>query len=120
MKSLKNEEVSSSSSWVQEKGYRKKVLLDENDLQSRGVVLQVNIVEPNSTLVPHYHKKMTEAVFVLDGKASLIIAGENFPMKQGDLQTIQPNQLHTVKNSSNGEFKYLVLKTNFTKEDKYF
>ena len=119
MKYLKNKEALKEDSWTKDKGYKKKILLDEQDLKRRGSALQMNIVEPNTTLVPHHHKKMTEAVYTLSGEAFLVINGKGFFMKPGDIITIEPNEIHTVRNPSRNEFKYLVFKTNFSEEDKY-
>jgi quercetin dioxygenase-like cupin family protein len=94
--------------------------LDEKDLNAPNTVLQINIVEPKANLKPHYHRKMTEAVYILDGEASIIINGKEFPLKPGDLITIKPNQIHTVKNPSEKEFRYLVFKTNYSENDKYY
>ena len=108
-----------TNNWLQEKGYKKKILLDEKDLNASNTILQINIVEPKTNLKPHYHQKMNEAVYILSGEASIIISDKEFPLKPGDLITIKPNQIHTVKNPGEKEFRYLVFKTNFFPDDTY-
>ena len=117
MKYIKSKEIFEKSGWIKEKGYKKKILLDEQDLKRQGSVLQMNIVEPNTNLASHHHKKMTEAVYVLSGEASLVINGKDFFMRPGDIITIEPNEIHNGRNPSHNEFKYLVFKTNFSEED---
>lgn len=119
MKFIQHKEILDNKDWIKGDGYKKKTILDENDLNKQGSVLQLNIVEPNTPLTPHYHKKMTEAVYVLSGEGIIVINNKEFIMKQGDLITIQPNETHTAKNPSNREFKYLVFKTNFSENDKF-
>jgi quercetin dioxygenase-like cupin family protein len=119
MKFVKHKEILESKNWIEATGYKKKTIFDENDLNKQGSVLQLNIVEPNTLLTPHHHKKMTEAVYVLSGEGAIIINNKEFLMKPGDLLTIQPNETHTANNSSDKEFRYLVFKTNFSGDDKF-
>ena len=101
---------------MQDKGYKKKVLLED---ASGGTILQINIANPKTTLPAHHHKSMKEWVFVLSGEAILIINDNKFPMKPNELITIEPNEIHTVRNDSTEEFKYLVFKSNIEKDDKF-
>lgn len=116
MKFISEEDILAEKDWYKDKGYKKKVLL-ENPTDK--TALQINIVNPKTTLQSHYHKNMIESVYVLTGEAILIIDGKEFPMKANEIITIEPNEIHTVRNDSTEEFKYLVFKSNVKKDDKF-
>jgi len=116
MKFITEEDISTEEGWVQDKGYKKKVLLED---QAGGAVLQINIAEPRTTLPSHYHKSTKEWIYILSGEATLIINDKKFPMKPNELITIEPDEIHTVRNDSEKEFKYLVFKSNVEKGDKF-
>ncbi len=118
---MKSEEILKQDGWIQTKGQRlkKKILLTEKDLDQEGTLLQINVVGPKTNMEPHFHKKMTESVYILSGEAIIYIDGKDYDMKTGDLIIIDPNKTHGVKNHLDEEFKYLVLKTNFSQEDKF-
>ncbi len=119
MKFVKHKEILDNKDWIKGEGYKKKAILDENDLNKQGSVIQLNTIEPNTPLTPHHHKKMTEAVYVLSGEGIIVINNKEYFMSPGDLITIEPNETHTAKNPSYKEFKYLVFKTNFSENDKF-
>ena len=55
--------------WLIRQGYSKKILLTEDDLKSKGNLVQIVKNEAHTEIKPHYHKEMTEAYHVLKGSA---------------------------------------------------
>lgn len=45
----------------------------------------------------HYHKKLTEFYYVLDGKGAMILDGEEHALGPGDIVMIKPGVRHTSK-----------------------
>jgi len=111
---------SSKGKWIRCEGYKKKIILDEHDLNCKGTLLQLIKIKPKTEIKPHFHKKMTEVFFILKGKAVIFIEGKNYRLKPGDTLVCHPNEIHGAKNNSNKEFEYIVFKTNVKKGDSFW
>jgi len=111
---------SNKGKWIRCEGYKKKIMLGENDLNCKGTLLQVVKIKPHTKIKPHFHKKMTEVFFILKGKAIIFIESRNYKLKPGDTLVCYPNEVHGAKNDSNEEFEYIVFKTNVEKGDSYW
>jgi mannose-6-phosphate isomerase-like protein (cupin superfamily) len=57
-------------------------------------VASMHVVEISKDSRPHFHKKMTEIYYVLEGEGCLEIDGDNVPLKPGVSVLIPPNSLH--------------------------
>ena len=57
-------------------------------------VASFHIVEISKDSRPHYHKKMTEIYYVLEGSGHLEIENEKIPLKPGVSVLIPPLNLH--------------------------
>ena len=67
----------------------------------------------------HLHKKSTEYYFVIRGRGSIILDGQEYEIKTGDLITILPRRKHRlVKNGD--EFEVLVIAVPPVKDDCFF
>lgn len=65
----------------------------------------------------HYHKRITEFYYVLEGEGALKIEGQEVPVAPGTLVRIEPGTRHQAL----GDFKtLLVAAPAFTKDDMYF
>ncbi len=53
----------------------------------------------------HYHKKLTEFYYVLEGTGAMILDGEEQPLGPGDIVMIRPGVRHTSK----GELEVLIV-----------
>lgn len=49
----------------------------------------------------HYHKKMEEIYFIIDGEGEIELDGKWYPVKSEDSISIPPGVKHRMKNSSN-------------------
>lgn len=106
--------------WIEGRDYRKKILFDENDLDSAGVRIQIVEIEGNTKVDPHHHKSQTEVYNIQSGKAVMGIGEDEYNAQEGDTLICKPEQTHYVKNNNSEIFRILVIKTNYEKEDSYW
>ena len=62
--------------WLKRQGYSKKILLSEEDLKSKGNLVQIIRNDEQTEIKPHFHELMTEIYHILKGNA-IIFCGEN-------------------------------------------
>ena len=65
---------------------------------------------------PHYHKAGTELYYVLDGKGSVVLDGEEHPVQKGSIVHIPPGVVHGAK----GRMRVLVVGIPDIREDDLF
>ncbi|KXB08689.1 hypothetical protein AKJ56_00565 [candidate division MSBL1 archaeon SCGC-AAA382N08] len=106
--------------WIEREDYRKKILYDEEDLNSRGVLVQLVEVESGNKVGPHYHKNQTEVYNIQRGNAILGIDDMDFKAEKGDTLICEPGQVHYVINDSSEKFRLLVIKTNYEEGDTFW
>ncbi len=66
--------------------------------------------EPQGVSSLHFHKERTENYYILSGKASIMLDGEEHILEAGGHIEINPGQKHQVKNVSDKENLALVVK----------
>lgn len=106
--------------WLQKEGYSKKILLDENDLNYKGGLVQQIKVKPGESAKDHFHKKQTEIFYFLTKNGYWIINGEKFIFEIGDTLVIEPNDRHFVINDTKEDYIYLAFKFNYDTSDLYW
>ena len=106
--------------WITCEGYKRKVLLSQEDLESPGNVVQLLKIEAGSNIAPHHHKKTTEAFYVLEGRAILFVGNDRSARRPGDTILCKPNETHGVLNNSESDFVVVVFKLNATGDDTYW
>ena len=60
---------------------------------------------------PHYHKRMTELFYVLEGKLSVRAGDNTFVIGKNELVRVPPGLLHTFATSQTEAARFLVLLT---------
>ena len=65
---------------------------------------------------PHYHKRATEFYYVLEGKGTMTVDGETFPIAPGTMIKPDPGAVHT----SEGDFLVMVVGVPDIQEDDIF
>lgn len=53
---------------------------------------------PNTSTPKHYHPRMEEIYYVLDGEATLLFDRETYKLKAGDTVHIPSNTIHQINN----------------------
>ncbi|MET1414677.1 cupin domain-containing protein [Roseibium sp. HPY-6] len=116
MKLVRNEEVA----WTNGSGYRKKVLLQERDVNQDGSLVQLVEIAPHTQVKDHYHKSCTEVFHVISGKGVFRIGGNQYDMEPGQTLTCEPFEVHSTENPFDFPFTYIVFKTNAVENDLYW
>ena len=111
---------SQDKEWLQKKGYSKKILLDEKDLNYKGCLVQQIKVKPGEVAEKHYHKEQTEIFYFLTKNGYWRINGEKFIFEIGDTLVIEPNDEHFVMNDTKEDYIYMAFKFNYDSEDLYW
>ena len=106
--------------WQEKKGYSKKILADENDLNYKGGLVQEIKIKPGEKAESHYHEKQTEIFYFLTKNGYWIINDQKFIFEIGDVLIIEPNDKHCVVNDTKKDYLYLAFKFNYQSEDSYW
>ncbi|NIR86256.1 cupin domain-containing protein [Candidatus Bathyarchaeota archaeon] len=106
--------------WLKRKGYSKRILFTEDELKSRGLLVQIVKSEAHTEIKPHYHKKTIETYYILKGKAILFCGDKRFRARKGDAFLCEPGEVHGVINDTDEEFLLLVFKINAKENDSYW
>jgi len=106
--------------WLEREGYSKKILLTEDELKSRGHLVQIVKSEAHTEIKPHYHKQTIEIYYILKGNAILFFGDKRFRAQQGDAFLCEPGEVHGVVNDSDEEFILLVFKIDAKEDDSYW
>jgi len=106
--------------WLKRRGYSKRILFAEDELESRGHLVQIVRSKAYTEIKPHYHKQTIETYYVLKGKAILSCGDKRFRARQGDAFLCKPGEIHGVNNDTGEEFLLLVFKINTKENDIYW
>ena len=103
--------------WLERQGYSKKILLTEDDLRSKGNLVQVVKNEAHTEIKPHYHKQMVEIYHVLKRNAVVFCGETRVKAQPGDTILCEPGEVHGVVNDTDEEFQFVVFKINAKDDD---
>jgi uncharacterized cupin superfamily protein len=81
---------------------------------ARKLGASIDIVPPGKVTCPyHLHHAQEEMFIILEGEGTLRVAGENVPVRAGDVIAIPPgpDYPHQLVNTSNALLKYLSIST---------
>jgi len=104
--------------WVDKGGYMTKLLAEE-DLDCKGCQVQLGRLKPGSGKYSHYHKKKTEAFYILKGLGRVTLDDNETILKPGVFVLIKPNVKHLFANEGTDVMEYLMIKTNNDKDDTF-
>lgn len=103
--------------WLHRQGYSKKILLTEDDLKSKGNIVQVVRNEAHTEIKPHYHEQMIEIYHILEGNAIVFCGDLRSRVKPGDTLLCEPKEVHGVVNDTDEDFVFVVFKINAKDDD---
>lgn len=103
--------------WIEGSGYRKKILLDAEQLQCPGTLVQLVEIPPHTRVALHVHRKATEVFHFIAGSGILTVGGQTFAVQPGDTLTTQPGEWHDARNDGDIALHYVVFKTNWHPDD---
>ena len=97
-------------------GWAKRAFMDDEK-----AIASFHVVEILEDSRVHYHKKMTEIYFVLEGEGSIELDGEIHPLKPETSVMIRPGCRHRAFPSLGGRLKIVnVPIPKFDEEDEWF
>jgi len=102
---------------IQQKDYSKDILLSLDDFKDKKHLLQVVTIPPRTKQRLHFHKTQTEVYYVLEGEAIISINGEEVVARPEDVFVCEAREKHFVWNKMNNDFKLIVFKIDYPKED---
>ena len=111
---------STEKKWLERRGYSKKILLTEEDLKSKGNIVQIVKNKPHTEIKPHYHNDMTEIYHVLKGNAIVFCGDTKVRAQSGDTLLCEPGEVHGLDNDTDNDFLFVVFKINANDEDMYW
>ena len=103
--------------WHDRFTYKKNIVFDESDLNQKGAKFQIVKFPENTTIKPHYHKKVTEIFYILSGKGTFSFNGKKTNAKKHDMMLCQPRDVHEISNNAKKELVILIFKTNENPRD---
>jgi quercetin dioxygenase-like cupin family protein len=99
-----------SGETVQEMDYSKTIICSGDDFQQPGHLLQVVTIPPRTRQQLHLHRQQTEVFYILEGEASIRLAGTDFVARPGDAFICSPGDEHSLWNQSDQQFRLVVFK----------
>jgi len=80
-------------------------------------VATLHVVDISEDAREHYHKKMKEIYFILEGEGEIVLNGDSYPVKPGSTILINAGTRHKAK----GELRVIVVPVPpFDPEDEFF
>lgn len=74
------------------------------------------IIPPGSSIGEHRHGNNEEMYFILEGRATMRINGQDFEVKPGDLILNRSGWKHGLRNESSIEVRILVVEVGISEE----
>jgi quercetin dioxygenase-like cupin family protein len=66
-------------------------------------------MEPGGLADPHYHEEIEQIMYILTGKAHVIIEGKESTLSEGDVLWIPKRAMHEVKNVGDSNLRFLLM-----------
>jgi uncharacterized cupin superfamily protein len=85
-------------------------VLDERDLKGRHLnFIHDDVIPPGVTIGVHRHLQDEEYYYVVSGQGLMILDGEQFVVKTGDITAVFPGGEHGLANNSNADLRIIVI-----------
>ena len=89
-------------------GVRVRVLATADDTGGAYTLLDYQAPPDLPGPLPHWHQRYTEAFYVLEGRLTLHVDGEERTLGPGELATVRPGQVHQFRNGSDAPTRFLI------------
>ena len=103
------------NNWVKGESYQKRILIEE--LKEKINLIEDVIISPKGEIPCHSHDFTDEIFYIVSNSAIMIVDNEEFKVNSGEMIYVDKNKSHGFRNESDKEFKMIVFKINFQKED---
>lgn len=84
------------------------ILASSEETGGQHAMIEFNVPPGFPGAPPHFHHKMVESFYILEGTVDLIIDGEVRPTGPGGFAIIQPGVVHGYRNTSSARARFLV------------
>ena len=85
-------------------------VLNSNDMPGRNLkFIHDDVLPPGASVGVHSHDTDEEYYYILSGEGQMILDGQAFEVAAGDITAVFPGGNHALKNTGNGELRFLVI-----------
>ncbi|MEA2098105.1 MAG: cupin domain-containing protein [Patescibacteria group bacterium] len=106
-----------NDNWIKGESYRKRILIKK--LEDKINIIEDIVISPKGEIPCHSHNSTDEIFYITDNSATMIVNDKKFKVNPNDMIYVNKKENHGFKNNSNKEFKMIVFKINFKKEDSF-
>ena len=111
------------------------IIVDETKIEEKGFITRwmigpwnaestldfgIAFLQPNQQVKKHWHDKVEEIFYIIEGKIVLTVNDEEFILKQGFVAHILPKEIHSLNNRSNKPVKLVTVKSPSIPSDKIY
>jgi len=89
-----------------------------NYIDTATLSVKQELMPPDTAEQLHYHEKSTQVFFILKGKATFIIDGEETELKVEQGIEIKPGQKHFISNKEQSDLEFILYSYPSTKNDR--
>ena len=107
-----------TNSLILKQDYSKQIIFSLKDFESKGHLLQLVTIPPQTKQRLHIHNRQTEVYYILEGEAYLFVNDKEIIARSGDAFIISRGEKHRYWNKTNNEFKQVVFKLNMPETDE--
>lgn len=102
---------------LKKEDYSKTIIFENSELPGKGHLFQLVTIPPKTKQRKHYHNIQTELFYILEGRCSIFINGEEYIAEPGDSFLCEPLDKHYLWNKEETEFKLAVFKFDKKEND---
>ncbi len=81
--------------------------------------VHLEIIEPSSGEIMHYHKQAMQFFYIIEGQASFILNEKSYILNAEEGIQVKVNQPHLIKNESEMLLKFLVITSPYSELDRF-
>lgn len=78
----------------------------------------VILLKPGESLGGHYHREVEETFYVLEGRGTFVVNGEELAARAGEAYRMEPADRHDIRNDSGEAMKLVFIKCPYLPDDK--
>jgi len=78
----------------------------------------VILLPPGDKLDTHYHLEVEETFYIIEGKGSFTINGDEYSVEPGDVLRMEVNDRHAILNNGMDNLKIVFIKCPYLPKDK--
>ena len=76
------------------------------------------VLKPQESIKLHYHVKVEETFYFVEGTPKMIVNDKEYRVKQGDAFRIEPGEKHDLINDTDKPIRAIIIKYPYLPDDK--